>query len=333
MNKLPIAFFGTNGHQISTLVARLERARLVGVAGVSHEALAAWRREMPDAYAHAQLFLSLGDLLERSGARLVSICSPRRDRQHLDVVAALDAGLHVYAEKPLATTLAGLDAIEAAAARTGNQVRSMTGTVYDPVFGEIRGLIQAGKLGEVVQVFAQKSYPYHDRRPQDNGIDGGLIQQASVHAVGYVRYVTGAEFEEVFAMSTRTGNPTEGDLQMAAQLVARLTGGALCTLVANYCNPPGIGFWGNDQLRVHGTAGMVEVVDAGHRTLVALGSQPPVPLASPAITTGYPDLLEDYVAHLLDGSPMLLSQHDSFANTRVVIRAQESADSGRPVPV
>jgi predicted dehydrogenase len=207
----------------------------------------------------------------------------------------------------------------------------MTGTVYAPAVREIKDLIDTGKLGEMVQVFAQKSYPYHDRRPQDNGVDGGLLMQTGVHAVGYVRYVTGLEFEDIVATDTRRGNPADGDLRMAGQIAGRMTGGVLCTILCNYCNPKGIGFWGNDQLRIHGTGGMAEVVDAGGRSLVALGDDKPVPLDNPDFTASYPQLFSSYVDHLLDGSDMLLSKEDSFENSRVVILAQTSADTGKAV--
>jgi len=333
MSEVKLAFYGTNGHQISYLVKGLKRARLVGVAGVEEEAFARWKSEMPDAYAHARLFVSLDELLDKSGAELVSICSPRRDEQHLDVVKVLEAGAHVYAEKPLATTREGLAAIEGAARRTGRQVRAMTGTIYEAPFRAMRRLVAEGKLGTPVQVFAQKSYPYHDRRPQDRGVDGGLIQQAGIHAVGFVRFVTGLEFEEVFAMDTTRGNPHPGDLQMAAQVVARLSGDVLCTLVCNYCNPPGIGFWGNDQLRVHGTGGMAEITDGGTRSLVAIGEERPTPLPTDIVKGDYPDLLEDFIGHLLDGDEMLLTQDDSFTNTRVVVVMQESAERGEALAV
>lgn len=327
MPGMKIACFGTNGHQIFGLVPRLSRARLVGVAGCPAERLAELKVKHPEAFADAAHFEGLGELLARSGAELVSICSARRDSQHEDVVRALEAGLHVYAEKPLATTASGLEVIRAAAGRSGREVRSMTGMVYSPVFREMRRLVETGELGRVVQVFAQKSYPYRDRRPQDVGTDGGLIQQAGVHAVSFVRYVTGLEFEELFARDTRLGNPKEGDLRMASQISARLTGGALCTILSNYLNPRGIGFWGNDQLRVFGTNGMAEAVDGLTRASVTVGDEKPRPIPIPeGDAVGDAGLLGDYVAHLLDGTEMLLSQEDSLMNTRVVVRAQESAD-------
>jgi hypothetical protein len=63
--------------------------------------------------------------------------------------------------------------------------------------------------------------------------------------------------------------------------------------------------------------------------MVVLGKEKPASLANPSVTGGYEFLLLAYVGHLLDGSPMLLSQEASFMNTRVVIRAQESADAGQ----
>lgn len=332
MAELRLALFGTNGHQPTALAGQVERVRVVGVADVPEESLAEWRAEMPETYSDARLYDSLADLLGGAAPDLVSVCSARRDHQHEHIVAALRAGAHVYAEKPLATTMGGLNTVIAAAEETGRQVRAMTPMVYSPAFIEIRGLVEEGDLGEVVQAYAQKSYPYHDRRPQDPGVDGGLLMQAGIHAVSVVRFVTGLEFEEVFAMATGRGNPGRGGLRMGSQIAARLAGGVLCAIVANYCNPPGIGFWGNDQLRVHGTGGMAEVVDAGRRSLVALDDTEPRPLREPRVG-GYEECFAAYVAHLLDGTPMLLSQEDSFRNTQVVVRAQESADVGLPLPV
>lgn len=338
MSEIKIACFGTNGHQIFAHLPSLKRARLVGVADVPVEKLDELRAGYPEAFAHAVRYENLEELLEGSGADLASICSRRRDRQHEDVVRALVSGAHVYAEKPLATALSGLEAVRGAAERTGREVRSMTGMMYSETFREMRRLVASGALGTVVQVFAQKSYPYHDGRPQDTGVDGGLIMQATVHAVSIVRYVTGLEFEEVFATETGLGNPRSGDLRMAAQIAARMGGGTLCTIVGNYCNPPGIGFWGDDRLRIHGTAGMAESVDGGTRTCLSLGNGKPTELPRSAGDSGYPSLLQDYVDHLLapeagNGSAMLLSQEDSLMNTRVVIRAQESAECGRSLKV
>jgi len=56
-------------------------------------------------------------------------------------------------------------------------------------------------------------------------------------------------------------------------------------------------------------------------------------LSTDIVSGGYPDLPEDFINHLLDDSKMLLSQEDSFANTRAVIVMQRSANEGRVLSV
>lgn len=329
MSELRIGCFGTNGHQPFALLEELPRAKLVGCADVPESTLDELRRKHPDAFADAKHYPGLGELLAESGADLVSICSARRDGQHADVARALDAGCHVYAEKPLATTLAGLELVREAAARSGREVRAMTGLCHNPTLREIRRLVTEGELGRVVQVFVQKSYPFHDRRPRDEGVDGGLLMQAGIHGVSMVRFVTGLAFGEVRAAETRVGNPVGGELRMASEIGIRLSGGALATVIANYCNPQGTGFWGNDHVRVFGARGMAEAVDGLRRASVTLGDAPPKPLpVAESDHGGYRALLEDYVAHLLDGSGTLLSQEDCFADSGLVVRAKESCAAG-----
>ncbi len=329
MSELRVACFGTNGHQPFSLFDGLCRAKLVGCADVPEATLDELRRKHPEAFAEAKGYPGLDELLAESGADLVCICSARRSGQHADIVRALDAGCHVYAEKPLATTAAGLELVHEAAARSCREVRAMTGLCYNPTLREVRHLVADGELGEIVQVFVQKSYPCHDGRPPDEGVDGGLLMQAGIHGVSMVRFVTGLAFGEVRAAETATGNPLGGELRMAAEIGIRLSGGALATVIANYCNPRGMGFWGNDHVRVFGTRGMAEAVDGMRRSSVTLGRDPPkaLPVAD-SDHGGYRALLEDYVAHLLDGSGMLLSQEDCFADSALVVRAKESCALG-----
>ena len=333
MRRLPVACVGGNGHQVLDLLAGEPRARLVGYAEVPGEVISRVRESSPEVLDGAKEFPGIEGLARDSGAELVSVCSGRRDGQAAEAAAILAAGASVYAEKPLATSLADLDALEEAARASSGEIRSMTGMIYNPSFGAMRGLVASGRLGRVVQVSARKSYPCHDRRPQDEGVDGGLLAQAGVHAVGFVRYVTGLEFGEVSARETGLGNPGQGGLRMAAEISATLTGGALCSIVVNYLNPRGIGFWGNDGLRVFGTRGMAEATDGLTRARVALGEEPPrdLPVAA-GDSGGYAALFSDYVGYLLargtdggDGRAMLLSQADSFENTRVVLRARCAA--------
>ena len=327
MNEVKIACFGIEGHQILGHVPSLQRARLTSLGKVSEEEYASLRKNI-EGLPDVPLFSDFDSFLAQANCDLVSICSTPRADQYALVIQALRAGKHVLAEKPMAMTLDELDALHKVTEETGRQLRTMTTMPYGPYYTAMRHAVQSGKLGEIVQVFAMKSYPYNDSRPQDRRDDGGLIRQAGIHAISLVRYITGLEFSEVFSQDTGVGNPKDGNLQLGANATFRMSNGAVTALLCNYCNPPGIGFHGNDQIRVHGTKGMIESVDGGTRHMMALSGSDPIQFEGEAPTVDYP---QDLINCILDGTPKLLSQEDSFRNTEAVIRAQDSADTGRVV--
>src|SRR5205823_7881404 len=85
---------------------RFELAALVEPSATVREALAA-RYGIPATYADYR------SLLDAGGLDAVVICSPAGT--HAEVaLAALDAGLHVFVEKPMCITLTDADAIVAA---------------------------------------------------------------------------------------------------------------------------------------------------------------------------------------------------------------------------
>jgi len=70
-------------------------------------------------------------MLDEGGLDAVVVCSPAGTHAEV-VLAALDAGLHVFVEKPMCITLADADAIIAARDRTAKVVQVGTMKRYDP---------------------------------------------------------------------------------------------------------------------------------------------------------------------------------------------------------
>ena len=329
MNILNIGLHGLAGHQIVSHIPQLQRARITDVAGVSKSEYAVLKSDFPEVFANTTWHPELNTMLDQGAATLISFCSNRRDDQCAEAICALEAGRHVLLEKPMATSLEDLNRLHKAWKRAGTELRTMTTMIYEPCFSGMKAIVESGAVGEVVQCYGMKSYPFYDSRPQDRGIDGGIIQ-AMIHAVSFIRYVTDLEFTEVFMQDTGQGNPRNGDLQMAANLTGRLSNGALTSIVCNYCNPPGIGFWGNEQLRVHGTGGMIELTDGLTRRSLACADAAPKAFPDIAPETSYP---QDLINCILDGSGTLLTATDSFRNTEVVLCAGQSAAIGQPVNI
>jgi predicted dehydrogenase len=261
-------------------------------------------------------------LLQDNRLDMISLCSPRRRDQAQHAVMCLLAGKHVYAEKPCAMTEDDLDNIIHTSVNTGKSFHEMAGTAFEQPYLKMREIVQSGLLGTIVQILAQKSYPYHDKRPQDENVDGGLLMQAGIHALRFIEHVAGERVSEIFALETTLGNPKRGNLRMATSLMMRLQNGGVASMLCNYLNPSAFGTWGNETLRIFGTEGMLEAVDGGTRTRLVLNDKD---CGGLEIEHGGYDYLDLYLNSLLGCGEMPLSLEEELHPTRIVIRAKEQA--------
>jgi len=306
-----IGLYGINGHQLGALNDDL--GRVVAAAGVPAD-------RVP---ASAARYETLDDLLAEPGVELVSLCSPRRRDQADDAIRALRAGKHVYAEKPCAMDESSLDAILRASRESGKMFHEMAGTAFGQPYLAMREIVRAGRIGEVVQVISEKSYPMYDGRPQDEEIDGGLIEQNAIHALRFVEHVGGVRIRSVQAVETGMGNPVKGGgLRMAASLMLELENGGVASVAANYLNPRGTGVWGDETLRILGDGGMVESHHGGKATRLVIGETDHGPLdaTAPGI-----DFLSVYLQTISGQGEMPLTIEDELSPTRWVIRAKQDA--------
>jgi len=309
--KLKAGLYGSNGHQLTHLLR--EPHSLVDIHAVCEVTVP------EDALMEPRAYPTLPALLEDTEIDLVSLCSPRRADQVEDALLCLRAGKHVLAEKPSAFSEADLDLLLAEAEKTGREFREMGGTITTQPYWALRKVVLSGEIGEVVQVFAQKSYPYFLARPQDEGVDGGLFLQVGIHAARMIEHGTGQQLGELSRIETGFGNPASGDLKMASGFQGRLANGGLATAIANYLNPRGFGNWGNEALRVFGTKGMVEVTDGGNRSRLIVEDRDLGALPGEEEPMSYLSL---YAHHLMGQGSMPLSLDEELHPLRTLLRGR-----------
>jgi predicted dehydrogenase len=317
MNPLRIGLYGQNGHQIESLLKQNRHAELTALAGFSAESVAKIKQEHPDVRCHD----SLEELLHDGQVDLVSLCSPRRADQACDAIAALRAGKHVYAEKPCALSEPELDRILDAAAKSGCEFHEMAGTIFQQPYYAMRDIVRSGRLGTIVQVLVQKSYPYHDRRPQDEAVDGGLICQVGIHGTRLIEHLTGLRLMACAGFETGLGNPHPGGLHMAASLSFTLENGGCATLFANYLNAWSTHVWGYEEVRIFGTLGFVESTEGGNQTRLVIQEKNLGPLDVSQPIDDYFNLI---ARHLLEGIPLPLTAEEEFHPLRMVLRAKQA---------
>lgn len=188
------------------------------------------------------------DLLEREDIHLINICSP--NHLHCEqVIAALEAGKHVYCDKPLATSVREAESMLAAAQAHPGLIHGMAFHMrFIPAVMRARQLVEEGFLGRVYHFrcsylhagYTDPLRPISWRLTAQAG--GGALSDLGSHAVDLVRSLLG----EVAAVRATTETfvperpvakgaaetaPVEVDDYVALQ--ARMASGALGFLEAS----------------------------------------------------------------------------------------------------
>jgi predicted dehydrogenase len=318
MSNLNLALWGGNGHQIQNELDDYPRLNLVAFGGFNSSESEKLSKRYPKAI-HCE---TLDGILDLADVQLISLCSPQRSDQAEDAIRCLQKNINVYAEKPCAMNERDLDRILDAEANSQATFHEMAGTLFEQPYWAMHGMIESGVIGEVIQVSAQKSYPFYDGRPHSENIDGGQVAQNGVHALRFIEHVCGVEITDIRAISTPLGEKRKNsDLKMAASMMGHLSNGGIFSVVANYLNPKGFSSWGNEMLRVFGSKGMLESCDGGKRTRLVLDDtdRGPIENSSPA-----PDFLDLVIAHVADGSSMPFNLETELHPTRMALRARVS---------
>jgi len=314
MAKTRIALYGTNGHQITNHLVNHPIAELVAVGAFGDA-------ELPDGVGDVMRYDDLDALLADERVGLVSLCSPLRSEQATHAIACMEAGKHVYAEKPCAMTEADLDAIIATSRATGMQFHEMAATAFEQPYKAMREVVQSGAIGEVVQVLAQKSYPWYPERPADENIDGGLARQVGVYIGRFVEHVAGVKIASIGLEETRLGNDAPGsECRRAASFLMTLDNGGVASGICNYLNALKARIWGYETLQIFGTNGIVESSSEGPVARIILDGEEPEMLDLSEPPSDYFDM---FIASIRGGNEMPIGIEEELSPTRWVIRAKE----------
>ncbi|HEV2559387.1 MAG TPA: Gfo/Idh/MocA family oxidoreductase [Microvirga sp.] len=135
-------------------------------------------------------------MLDDPAVDVVSITTPNRFHPEM-AVAALEAGKHVWCEKPMAGSLAEAERMLAAARASGRVAMLGYNYVQNPVVGLMRRLVASGRIGEVNHVrvemdedfMADPATPFGWKSEASSG--HGALDDFGVHPLSLLRVLLG----------------------------------------------------------------------------------------------------------------------------------------------
>ncbi len=185
------------------LAAGVAGARLVAVADPRPEARERAAAELGCERALADPVAAATD----DGVDAVVVASPTFTHARV-AAAALQAGKHVLCEKPLASTLEEAQAIQAAARGSSGALLMGFMRRFDAAFARAAERIRAGEIGDPVFVRSTGRGP---GLPPEWALDprrsAGLIAEVNSHDLDTVRWLSGREFQTVYALGRAAKRP------------------------------------------------------------------------------------------------------------------------------
>lgn len=287
----------------------------------------------------SSIFRSLPQALQHLEADAVINVTPPQFHKEISIIA-LEAGLPVLSEKPLADTLEAARAIVAKAESTG--VLHSVGQNYRhfPLTRAIKGVLDSGELGDVAAVHVEFYKGPHFGGFRDE-MPHPLIIDMSIHHFDMMRYYLDDNAQSI---SARSWNPPwswyAGDASATATI--GFSNGVHATYSGSWCSQALETSW-NGNWRFECAKGVLLVEDdkVYAQRLIKVGDGPGVMINEhdekrlvPIVSlerSGQDSLLHEFYEAVAEGKSTGTPAQDNIHTMELVFGVVRACDSGQPV--
>ena len=192
---------------------KVEGAELVAIADINEAELS----RVSESYKIADKYTDFRKLLQRDDIEAVDVCL--HNNFHMPVtVAALQAGKHVYCEKPMAGTYVDAVTMVKTAQETGRKISIQLSTLFSKETKAARVMIEMGMLGKLYHArstgFRRRGRPYVDGYGtatfvQKRNSAGGAMYDMGVYHIANMLFLLGNP--DILRISGKTYQETELD--------------------------------------------------------------------------------------------------------------------------
>ena len=169
------------------------------------------------------------------------------------VVESLNAGKHVYCEKPLCLTLEELEQIKAAYERSNGELFCGLNRRHAPMIQKIKTEMKTDQIPAVYDYIANAGFIPESHWTQDEKLGGGRIIGEACHFVDVIQYLDGSKIEDL--KITFAANPAYPKKDNAL-ITLRFESGAIANIIYTAM---GSKKYSKEQLRVFSNGTVAEM--------------------------------------------------------------------------
>ena len=303
-------------------VENIPTAQLVAVADTNTEALDRARNRYG-----CTPYADYRDLLQDDRIDLVIICLPHFLHMEATVVA-LEAGKHVFVEKPMAITVEQCDRMIEAARKYRKQLSVGHMHHFFPANVEVKRLLDNGEFGSLVMIREEGYRPFGtEGRAKwyfDRATQGGLWYQNGIHLIDRSSWWVGSRVKAVKALvDSRFHDFSADDVAMA---MLHFENGVFATLIHVW--------WKSGATHATTeficTEGMIKL-DGQKIWTARTGPYEPHPV--PDTTNAFDRQLEAFITAIEENTTPPVTPEYARDLVRTLIACEESARTGREVVI
>jgi predicted dehydrogenase len=204
---------GDYGHAVDAAFRKVEAVEIVAVADADETGGANAQKRTGAKTAYA----SYRDMLAKEKPDIAAVC-PRWVNQHHDMlIAAAEAGCHIYMEKPFCRTLKECDAVVKELDMRHLKLGIAHISQYSPVLDTVRKVIADGVIGDLLEI--------RGRGKEDARGGGEDLWVLGSHIFGLMRSIAGGSATSCYATVAQQGRPVvKADVKEGAEGIGLLAG-------------------------------------------------------------------------------------------------------------
>lgn len=263
----------------------------------------------------------------------VLVCSST-DTHAAISIEAIEAGKHVFCEKPVDHALDKIKAVEEAlAAHPGCKFQVGFNRRFDHNFAAVRKAYDEGRIGEahILKITSRDPEPPN---PAYIKVSGGMFLDMTIHDFDMACFLTGSDVEEIYVQSAVLVDPAigeQGDVDTAI-ITMKMTNGALAVID----NSRRAAYGYDQRAELFGSKGMVATANDTISSAVisdanGVTGEKPLFFFLERYMESFSEEMRQFVDACENGGEVPVGIHAGLQAVKIGLAAKKSVEEHRPV--